>query len=98
QALACADMASRWAGLEGDESYFARLVRGSGGDGALGERLDVAANSAAEGCAALASFLRETYAPSSNEPDPVGRERYLLHVRPSLGMEIDPEETYAWGW
>ena len=28
----------------------------------------------------------------------VGRERYIRGADQFLGMEIDPDETYEWGW
>ena len=96
QALACAEQAATWAGSNGD-SYFARLVRSYEGDTLRG-RLDSGAERASGGYAELAAYLRDTYAARSTEPDPVGRDRYLLHARAHLGMDIDPEETGAWGW
>jgi uncharacterized protein (DUF885 family) len=98
QALACADQCESWAGNSTDGSYFTRLVAPYDGDGALRQRLDAAADTASNGCRELAGFLRDTYASRSNEPDAVGRDRYLLHARANLGMVIDPEETSAWGW
>jgi uncharacterized protein (DUF885 family) len=98
QALACAEMAANWAGLRGDPPYFPRLAHGYGSDGSLREELDAAAARASEACERLATFLADEYAARSTEPDPVGRDRYLLHARANLGADIDPEETYAWGW
>jgi uncharacterized protein (DUF885 family) len=98
QALACAEMADKWGGSGADGSYFTRLVEPFAGDGALRGRLDAAAGTASRGCRELAAFLRDTYAARSAEPDAVGRDRYLLHSRAHLGMDIDPADTYAWGW
>jgi uncharacterized protein (DUF885 family) len=98
QAVACAEQADKWAGRGADDSYFARLVAPYDGDGALRDRLDAAATRASGGLGSLAGFLRDTYAARSTERDPVGRERYLLHAHAHLGMDIDPQETYAWGW
>ena len=98
QALACAEMADKWAGRNGDGSYFHRLVGEYAGPNGLGDRLGAAASTASDAFAGLAEYLRDTYAPSSTEPDAVGRDRYVLHARTHLGMDVDPEATYEWGW
>ena len=46
----------------------------------------------------LAAFLRDEYAPKADPRDPVGRERYALFARSFNGIELDLDETYAWGW
>jgi uncharacterized protein (DUF885 family) len=46
----------------------------------------------------FASWLRDTYLEASIEKDGVGLERYMLGVDRFLGMTIDPDETYEWGW
>lgn len=46
----------------------------------------------------LANWLEAVYLPVSSESDAVGRERYLRATEEFLGMEIDPDETYQWGW
>ena len=43
-------------------------------------------------------FLLDEYLPNARQKDGVGKERYEVAARRFLGMEIDPEETYAWGW
>ena len=47
---------------------------------------------------ALADFLEGQYLPKAKSKDAVGRARYLREARRFLGTELDPEETYAWGW
>jgi uncharacterized protein (DUF885 family) len=48
--------------------------------------------------AELADWLEQTYLPAAQEADPVGPERYARSVRRFLGVDLDPVETYAWGW
>ena len=36
--------------------------------------------------------------PHADERDPVGRERYALYAQDFNGIELDLDETYAWGW
>jgi uncharacterized protein (DUF885 family) len=46
----------------------------------------------------LRSFLADRYLPAAPVAEAAGRERYVRAARQFLGMTIDPEETYAWGW
>lgn len=72
----------------GDSPFFPTLLR-------AGE--DAVAH--ARRCFAdFADYLEKTYLPSAAESDAVGRDRYLRLSRRFLGMDIDPQETYAWGW
>ena len=56
------------------------------------------ATRATEAYASLGRFLVEEYAPHADERDPVGRERYSLYAQDFNGIELDLDETYAWGW
>ena len=44
-----------------------------------------------------ATSWRSTH-PRADRHDPVGRERYALYARDFNGIELDLDETYAWGW
>ena len=61
---------------------------------AVGER---GARAAAEAYAGFARFLDDELAPAAPTADGVGRERYALASRGFIGVEVDLEETYAWG-
>ena len=86
----------------GPDSYFhrlpAQLAAAKVGDAALAARIAAGAAKACAAYEALAAYLETTYLPSATPKDAVGRERYLRQTRRFLGMTIDPEETYAWGW
>ncbi|MEP7028660.1 MAG: DUF885 domain-containing protein [Candidatus Eisenbacteria bacterium] len=86
----------------GPESYFRRLpatLAGSGvKDAALAARLDAAIQVACAAYGEFADWLESAYLPKASPRDAVGRERYARQTRRFLGMTIDPEETYAWGW
>ena len=86
----------------GPTSYFERLPRlfkESGiADAALEARLTAAVPRVSAAFGALAEWLEKTYLPSATGRDAAGRERYARQTRRFLGMTIDPEETYAWGW
>ena len=88
QAEAAASEGSRFLGL-------LEQARAAGFDTGRVER-GVEATRAANG--EFAAWLRESYLPAAREEDAVGREEYLRGADEFLGMTIDPEETYEWGW
>jgi uncharacterized protein (DUF885 family) len=99
QALGCALQAATWGGENADgAAFFVTLVAGHAGDGKLHGELDRSAAGATDAYAGLARFLREEYAPKADPHDPVGRDRYALFSRAFSGIELDLDETYAWGW
>ncbi len=106
QAVACAQQADVWGGVtpaeDGSPPFFHALVdeydAADLGDPALATRLRELATRATEAYASLGRYLVEEYAPRATEHDPVGRDRYSLYARDFTGMELDLDETYAWGW
>lgn len=86
----------------GAESFLltlpAALAGAIGSDGALARRLEAAVERGRAAFAAFADRLEADYLPHASEREPVGRERYLRAARRFLGMDLDPLETYAWGW
>ncbi|WP_293787787.1 DUF885 domain-containing protein [uncultured Aeromicrobium sp.] len=77
------------------DNFFTALARR-----APERRRDELEASAADASAAyvrLADFLERDLAPVATRRDAVGRELYALASRGFVGMEIDLEETYAWG-
>jgi uncharacterized protein (DUF885 family) len=91
QALEGAIQAQRYVGTH-DE-----LVASYGG-GPLAARLAAAAAAANEAYADVARYLREDYAPRAVEADAVGKDRYMISARLSLGADVDLAESYQWGW
>jgi uncharacterized protein (DUF885 family) len=91
QALACAQQAETW----GDPAPFFRDLAAKRPDH---RALAAAADRATAAYGALGAFLRDTYAPACADHDPVGRERYALFARSFNGIDLDLDETYAWGW
>lgn len=98
QALACAAQARAWSA--GPEPFFVALAGRfpPGGPAGLGARLETAAQRATAAYAGLARFLAEEYAPRAAPADGVGPERYALWARVWNGTDVDPVETYRWGW
>ena len=85
----------------GDDSAFATLRRtyAQAGVGAgLDAQLDAAVDQAKAAYGEMAIWLEGTYLPKAAGRDAVGRERYVRAAHRFLGTDIDPEETYAWGW
>lgn len=62
------------------------------------ERLRTAIDGAKVVQGEFGQWLADTYLLSAVEKDGVGRERYIRAARKFLGSEIDPVETYHWGW
>ncbi|MDQ1382637.1 MAG: hypothetical protein QOG65_16, partial [Actinomycetota bacterium] len=94
QALACAEQAATWGGEREAEPFFRALAARRPDD----RQLASAAEIATTGYARLAAYLRDEYAPAADPRDPVGRDRYALFARDFNGIDLDLEETYAWGW
>ena len=88
--------------LGGDGSPLERfgnmLADSDGASGELKEQMSDATTRAKEAFASFAEYLESTYLPDATVADGVGRERYLRATRRFLGTDIDPEETYQWGW
>ncbi len=64
----------------------------------LPPRLAAAIAHARAAQAEFGEWLVDSYLPHAIAKDAVGRERYVRSARRFLGMAIDPEATYAWGW
>jgi uncharacterized protein (DUF885 family) len=103
QAVACVQQADVWGGLEaGTRPFFlalaAEIERAGVGSPAFRARLEEHAQRATEAYAALGRFLAREYLPHAAERDAVGRERYALWARAFNGIDLDLDDTYAWGW
>ncbi|MBL8743583.1 MAG: DUF885 domain-containing protein, partial [Myxococcales bacterium] len=84
-----------------DKSSFRSIVAGfdaaAVGDASLAARLAAGVVHAQKTYAAFAPFLEE-YLAKATDDDAFGRERYLRASKAFLGLDIDPLETYAWGF
>ena len=104
QAVACAQQADVWGGVDGSSrrrsssrcsTSTTRRASTTAPSATGWRRLATRATAA---YASLGRYLVEEYAPHAAEHDPVGRERYSLYARDFNGIELDLDETYAWGW
>ncbi|WP_222193180.1 DUF885 domain-containing protein [Modestobacter italicus] len=93
-----AGIARRWAGAAGQPGFYAEFA----GRAPVGDALRADLDRAVEGTnAALLTFadtVERELLPHAPGADGVGRERYALESRLFTGMDLDLEETYAWGW
>ncbi|HEX3712387.1 MAG TPA: DUF885 domain-containing protein [Trebonia sp.] len=93
QALGAAEQAGQYAAIRTHDALVA-----SYGDGPLAGQLAAAAQTAYQGYAELARYLREDYAPRATETDGVGADRYAVCTRLFLGAALDARAAYEWGW
>jgi uncharacterized protein (DUF885 family) len=104
QAAAAAQQAAVWSGTDADASrpFFHALAdryeAEEGRSASVLADLRAGAEAATEAFALVAEFLRTEYHDVATERDAVGPERYAREARAFLGADIDPRETYQWGW
>ncbi|MDH3605863.1 MAG: DUF885 domain-containing protein [Acidimicrobiia bacterium] len=85
----------------GERSSLRALVPSMAENGASEAELGAAGTAAQAAAAAfgeVGTWLEQTYLPSAPAEDPVGRDRYAAASRYFLGLDVDLEETYHWGW
>jgi uncharacterized protein (DUF885 family) len=70
-------------------------VTGAGGD--IGETA-MAAESARSAFGEFGDWLETRYLPHASDVDGVGREVYERAADRLVGMPVDPDEAYEWGW
>ncbi len=84
--------------VAGDSSRFDDLTSRAAGRGGDADRVAQAVRLAREASSDFADWLESSYLPHAAPEDAVGRDRYLVGAEYFLGMELDPDETYRWGW
>ncbi len=86
----------------GHGSFFAsapdRLRESGQGRSGLQARVHTASRRARQAFANFAAYLEREYLPDAPLEDGVGPDRYLRNARKFLGMDIDPDDSYRWGW
>lgn len=81
-----------------DESRFISFIRQADGTGVDTESLRTTVDQTRSACAGFSEWLRANYLPAARPSDAVGRDEYLREADRHLGLVIDPEATYDWGW
>ena len=84
--------------LAGDDSMFLGLAAEADSLGYGSEDLDAAVEEARRQVGEVAQWLTDHYLPHAVAEDGVGEERYVRSAERFLGMVLDPEEVYRWGW
>jgi len=99
QVLAVAAMLEGWAGSPTAPGFFTSLAEQavSVKDAPL-DALRAAARDASGAMAETAAFLRDTYAPVADPRNGVGEDRHALARRRYLGMHVDSDDAYEWGF
>ncbi len=82
----------------GPDSRFARFPSLAEEGGGAADRVEAAVEVARSDLAEFADWLETVYRPRAVESDAVGRDRYLEEAERFLGMDLDPDDTYDWGW
>ncbi|MFM8265014.1 MAG: DUF885 domain-containing protein [Acidimicrobiia bacterium] len=99
QVLAVAAMLEGWAGSPTAPGFFASLAEQAASvKGAPLDALRAAARDASGAMAETAAFLRDTYAPVADPRNGVGEDRHALARRRYLGMHVDSDDAYEWGF
>ncbi|MGH8957147.1 MAG: DUF885 domain-containing protein, partial [Acidimicrobiia bacterium] len=80
---------SKWLGLAKDAEQEAP---------GLARRVSQAVDEGRRAAGEFADYVEREYLPHAIDADGVGRERYLSAADGFLGLQIDPLETYEWGW
>jgi uncharacterized protein (DUF885 family) len=89
----------RWAGTPERPGFFAEFVATApSGSEALARQLARAAQQTSGALLGFADRIERTLLPQAPEADGVGRERYAVESRYHAGIDLDLDETYAWGW
>jgi len=95
QVLSVIDQVRSLVGADSRFADFPAMASERGGDAA---RVTEAVEMASDASAGFADWLETVYLPGADPADAVGVERYLEGSEYFLGMDLDPDETYAWGW
>jgi uncharacterized protein (DUF885 family) len=84
--------------VAGEESRFNDLPARAASAGGDEDSVAHAVSWARGASARFADWLESAYLPLTLPVDACGRERYLTDAEYYLGMGIDLDETYEWGW
>ena len=99
QAIVVAEQLEIWAGTPKSPGFFTQFAESASAvDGAPLEKLRRAAIDASNSMAETAKFLRQIYAPAADPRNGVGPERHALARRRFMGMSVDAQEAYEWGF
>jgi uncharacterized protein (DUF885 family) len=84
--------------VAGDESRFADMPARAASAGGDEEAVAEGVAKARAASELFSHWLENEYLPRATSADAVGRDRYQREAEYYLGMGIDLDETYEWGW
>jgi uncharacterized protein (DUF885 family) len=84
--------------VAGPDSRFADFPKSAAERGGDPDRVAEAVEKARSAASEFADWLAQVYLPASDPADAVGEARYLEGAQYFLGMDLDLDETYQWGW
>lgn len=99
QAIVSATKARNYGGTDSNPGFFRQLVAGytENSDG-LRSRLEAAAKDADRSYLDFADFVDQSYLANAAAREGCGPDLYQLGCRVYNGIQIDPVQTYEWGW
>jgi hypothetical protein len=99
QAIISASKARNYGGTESNPGFFRQLVAEyGGGSERLRSQLGSTARSADRAYLDFADFVEDRYLGEAVRRDGCGPDLYQLGCRVFNGIQIDPLQTYEWGW
>ena len=84
--------------VAGPESRFTALPPMAAAAGGDEDRVAGAVDRARSASAEFADWLETSYLPRAKLSDAAGLDRYAEESERFLGMRLDPDDTYEWGW
>jgi uncharacterized protein (DUF885 family) len=84
--------------MASDPASIDHIVAKVAGIDGQGDELSAAAEGARSAYREFADWLETKYLPRAGEGDGVGRDPYVRAADRLVGLEIDPDDAYAWGW
>lgn len=84
--------------LAGEDSAFNALLGKAEAAGRRNERVEEAVVHARAAAGRFGEHLKESYLPYAVEEDAAGAEFYGRMADRMVGMEVDPDGAYRWGW
>ena len=84
--------------VAGSESRFSALPALAAAGGGDEDQVAAAVDLARSASAGFADWLETEYLPRASSSDAAGLDRYAAESERFLGLRLDPDETYDWGW
>lgn len=84
--------------MAGDSSSLLAILGKADEAGHMSDRLRTAVDHARARAGAFGDFLRTVYLPEASEEDASGPEEYQRAADRLVGLRVDPQAAYEWGW